>query len=36
MQEASMNLIVNSRNGKLSDRQRQHIEQKLSRLDRYL
>jgi len=31
-----MNLIVNSRNGKLSDRQRQHIEQKLSRLDRYL
>lgn len=31
-----MNLIVNSRNGKLSDRQRQHIEQKLARLDRYL
>lgn len=31
-----MNLIVNSRNGKLSERQRQHIEQKLSRLDRYL
>jgi putative sigma-54 modulation protein len=31
-----MDLIVKSRNGKISERQRQHIEQKLSRLDRYL
>jgi sigma 54 modulation protein len=35
-QEAVMDLIVKSRNGKISERQRQHIEQKLSRLDRYL
>lgn len=31
-----MDLIVKSRNGKISERQRDHIEEKLSRLDRYL
>lgn len=31
-----MELIVKSRNGKVTDRQRNHIEQKLSRLERYL
>ncbi|NWG20448.1 MAG: ribosome-associated translation inhibitor RaiA [Chloroflexi bacterium] len=31
-----MDLIVKSRNGKISERQRNHIEQKLARLDRYL
>lgn len=31
-----MELIVKSRNGKVTDRQRNHIEEKLTRLERYL
>lgn len=31
-----MELIVKSRNGKVTDRQRSHIEEKLARLERYL
>lgn len=31
-----MELIVKSRNGKVTERQRKHIEEKLSRLERYL
>jgi ribosomal subunit interface protein len=31
-----MELIVKTRNGKISDRQRHHIEEKLNKLDRYL
>ncbi len=31
-----MELIVKSRNGKVTDRQRDHIEEKLGKLDRYL
>ncbi|NJN16110.1 MAG: ribosome-associated translation inhibitor RaiA [Oscillochloris sp.] len=31
-----MELLIKSRNGKVSDRQRQHIEEKLAKLERYM